>query len=184
MKYIYDNDELKVKIYERNIERKAIIIDYYLQNYEHMVEKYNINRSNKDLIYWIINYKTSLEDLCSSKYINGKLDDEYIFDKIINCYYNTKKTILNYEGETSGPEDQTLTKAISILLKNPYLNEEIKKSQLYIENLDNNSDNQDNNQNDYYDDNESDVGSIDEYNIDLSDIEYENSEEEYDEYSE
>ena len=120
-----------------------------LDRYEYTVKECALRQSKYSLdVYDIMQEKLNIEWCCSSKHINGHINNIHIFNIIIQYYENTKKIIDSYGGD----EKQTLKKAINILLFNPFLNDDIKQSEKYL----------------YYikDENESDI----EYNIYEPDI--------------
>jgi hypothetical protein len=131
----------------------------------------------KDLVYYVYSNQESIEELCKSKYINGTnghsyYKNNYIFYDIIYCYYNTLNTIGKYGGETYGDEDQSLLKAVKILLNNPYICDDIKNSKKYKEYYDdifNNSEEEHNDEEIIYDKEDNDIETADE--LELSDIE-------------
>jgi hypothetical protein len=133
--YILEGNELIKYKLELNNKRNAKHISNALKEYEHAVDKCFVEYSRyKDLYYDVISCKESIENLCKSKYINGfngRYNPYYIFYDIIYCYYNTLSTIGKYGGEQEGNEDQSLSKAITILVNNPYLCDGIKKDKSY-----------------------------------------------------
>jgi hypothetical protein len=177
--YILKGKELTKFKLDLNNRRNAIHIMNALKSYEHAVDKIMAEYSRyKDLVYDVFSCKESIEELCKSKYINGTdgsfYRNTYVFFNIIRCNYNTLNTISNYGGETENEEDedynngnQSLLKAIKILLKNPYLCNDIKKDKKYKEYY-NEFINNTKNQNVEYNENEKDVESAEE--VELSDI--------------
>jgi hypothetical protein len=129
--YFLEGEELikhKLKMYNDRITKN---IYKELSRYERAVDKCLVEQSRyKDIVYWVYDAKNDLEYYCKSKYING---DEKLLERIVDCYNNTEGTIYDYGGEKSGMDDQTLKKAIRILLKNPYLDEKIKNTKEYKE---------------------------------------------------
>jgi hypothetical protein len=177
--YILDGEALVKYKLELNNRRNAMHIMNALKSYEHAVDKIMAEYSRyKDLVYDVFSYKESIEELCKSKYINGTdgsfYRNTYVFFNIIRCYYNTLNTISNYGGETENEEDedynygnQSLLKAVKILLKNPYLCDDIKNDKKYKEYYDEFINNTKNQNVDYYE-NEKDIDSTEE--VELSDI--------------
>jgi hypothetical protein len=183
IEHIYDKDELKIKKNERNNKRMGKKIRNDLKSYQHYVNKCFIEQSRyKDIVLDVYSCKRNIEIDCASKYINDITNitgmyEKHIFDEIIYTYSRTSNTIYGYGGETRGSDDQTLRKAIKILLKNPYLNEDIKNSQNYKHyynkfiNIDDEENNSYYSSDDdiEYNDNEKDVESITS-DIELSDV--------------
>ena len=135
-KYLLEGDELIKYKLDLNNRRNAKHISNALLNYEHAVDKIMAEYSRyKDIVYDVYSCKETIEELCKSKYINGinlrTYNPYYIFYDIIYCYYNTLNTINKYGGETSGSENQSLSKAIRNLLNNPYLCDGIKNDKKY-----------------------------------------------------
>jgi hypothetical protein len=188
--YILEGEELSKYKLELNNRRNAMHIMNALKEYAHSVDKIMAEYSRyKDIVYDVFSCKESIENLCKSKYINGTDGNfyrkNYVFFNIINCYYNTRNTISNYGGETENEEDndynygnQSLLKAVKILLKNPYICDDIKNNKKYKEYYDEFFNDTQNQTLDYYE-NEEDVESAEE--IELSDIEDDNNTEDYDE---
>jgi hypothetical protein len=183
--YILEGDELVKFKLDLNNKKQASHISNALKEYEHSVDKIMAEYSRyKDLVYNVYSNKESIEELCKSKYINGTnghsyYKNNYIFYDIIYCYYNTLSTIGKYGGETYGDEDQSLLKAVKILLNNPHICDEIKNSNKYKEYYDeifNDPDEENNDEKDdeeiNYDKEENDIDTADE--LELSDIENEN----------
>jgi conjugal transfer/entry exclusion protein len=133
--YILEGDTLVKYKLELNNRRNAMHISNALKNYEHAVDKVMAEYSRyKDVVYDVYSCKETIEAYCKSKYINGMnrtYNPYYIFYDIIYCYYNTLSTIGKYGGEQEGNEDQSLSKAITILVNNPYLCDGIKKDKSY-----------------------------------------------------
>ena len=123
------SEELKKYIATRNNIKQAKYIAIYLKDYERAIEKCISHQSRyKDIVDDVYQEKNSIEECCASKHINGFIKGDNIFETIIEYYEDTKHTIYSYGGE----DDQTLKKAIKILLSNPFLNDEIKTSQEFI----------------------------------------------------
>ena len=137
IEYIYDKDELKNKLKERNNRRIGNIIRNNLKYYTNSVNKCFIEQSRyKDIVDEVYSCKHEIELNCASKFINDITDScgeykKHIFEEIIYSYERTRNTISGYGGNTRGSDDQTLKKAIKILLKNPYLNDDVKNTQKY-----------------------------------------------------
>jgi hypothetical protein len=137
IEYIYDKDELKNKLKERNNRRMGNIIRNNLKYYTNSVNKCFIEQSRyKDIVDEVYSCKQEIELNCASKFINDITDSygeykKHIFEEIIYSYERTLNTISGYGGNTRGSDDQTLKKAIKILLKNPYLNADVKNTQKY-----------------------------------------------------
>jgi hypothetical protein len=138
-KYLLEGDELtkyKLDLYNR---RNAKHISNALLNYEHAVDKIMAEYSRyKDIVYDVYSCKETIEELCKSKYINGMnlrtYNPYYIFYDIIYCYNNTLCTIGKYGGEQEENDEndnQSLLKAIKILVNNPYLCDGIKNDKKY-----------------------------------------------------
>ena len=137
IEYIYDKDELKIKLEERNNRLMGNTIRNNLQYYTNSVNKCFIEQSRyKDIVDEVYSCKHEIELNCASKFINDITDScgeykKHIFEEIIYSYERTRNTISGYGGNTRGSDDQTLKKAIKILLKNPYLNDDVKNTQKY-----------------------------------------------------
>jgi hypothetical protein len=137
IEYIYDNDELKNKLKERNNRRIGNIIRNNLKYYTNSVNKCFIEQSRyKDIVDEVYSCKHEIELNCASKFINDITDSygeykKHIFEDIIYSYERTRNTISGYGGNTRGSDDQTLKKAVKILLKNPYLNADVKNTKKY-----------------------------------------------------
>jgi hypothetical protein len=129
--YFLEGEELikhKLKI---NNDRLTKNIYNELQAYEKAVDKCMVNQSRyKDIVYWVYDAQQDIENYCKSKYING---DKDLLENLVNCYNDTEGTIAEYGGEREGDQDQTLKKAVRILLKNPYLDETVKNTEEYKE---------------------------------------------------
>jgi hypothetical protein len=190
--YILEGEELGKYKLELNNRRNALHIKNALKEYQHAVDKIMAEYSRyKDIVYDVFSCKESIENLCKSKYINGTDENfyrkNYVFFDIIRCYYNTRNTISNYGGETENEEDddynygnQSLLKAVKILLKNPYICDDIKNDKKYKQYYEEFFNDKQNHILDY-NENEEDVESAEE--IELSDIEdedYDNDEDDDD----
>lgn len=129
--YYLEGDELiKHKLKLKN-EKNIKNINSELAKYERAVDKCLSNQSRyKDIVYWVYDAKQDIEYYCKSQYING---DKDLLKNIVDSYNDTEGTIYQYGGDQSGDEDQTLKKAIRILLNNPYLDEKIKATDEYKE---------------------------------------------------
>ena len=188
--YILDGEALVKYKLELNNRRNAMHIMNALKEYAHSVDKIMAEYSRyKDIVYDVYSNKESIENLCKSKYINGTdksyYRETYVFFNIINCYYNTRNTISNYGGNIENEDEeqdcnegnQSLLKAVKILLKNPYICDDIKNDKKYKEYYDEFFNDTQNKILDY-NENEEDVESTEE--IELSDIEDDNNTEDDD----
>ena len=153
-KDIYEGDELK-KIEDENKHRR---IAYHIRNalneYEHAVNKCLSNQSRyKDIVCEVYSEKNTIEKYCSGKYVNGITYGTTILELLISCLESTYDTIYEYGGERWGFDDQTLRCAIKIYLKNPYLSEEIKQTNIFKKYYNKYFNPDENDSDDYIDDN-------------------------------
>ena len=125
----FSPDEFREYQRDRNNTTLVEIIKKYLDDYEYAVNTCALRESKYSYdVFDILDEKERVEWACISNHINGNLNSKHIFYVIIDYYEKTKKTIDSYEGD----DNQTLKKAIKILLSNPFLDDSIKQSKEFL----------------------------------------------------
>ncbi len=130
--YIYDGKELKEILKKQEFEKYIKNLIKYLEAHTKAVNHCCLNQSrypdNVDNVY---DSKYMIEKYCYSKYISSKYDGELIMNIVKNYYDDSTDIIKDYGGETYGDQDQSLRKAMKIILNSPHLDNKIKKTNEY-----------------------------------------------------
>jgi hypothetical protein len=131
-KYIYNKKELELILKKQKFDNyiKGFISE--LKTYNRAVNNCALHQSRyKDIVYDVYSSLNSIEDYCYSKYISSKYKKELIMEIVKNYYNDATSTVSSYGGETYGDQDQTLRKAMRIILNSPHLDNKIKKTKDY-----------------------------------------------------
>lgn len=133
-KYIYDKSELQKVLKKQKFNNYFKNFINVLGEHTKAVNYCALHQSRyKDVVCEVYWYIEPIEKYCYSKYISSKYHGELIMEMVKRYYDDTRDTICGYGGETCGDQDQTLRKAMKIILNSPHLNNKIKKTEEYKE---------------------------------------------------
>jgi hypothetical protein len=130
--YIYNKKELEEILKTQKFEKYIKNLIRYLEAHTKAVENCYLNQSRyPDNVDGVYDTKDVIEMYCYSKYISSKYNGELIMNVVKNYYDDSTDTIKDYGGETYGDQDQSLRKAMKIILNSQHLDNKIKKTKEY-----------------------------------------------------